>query len=1406
MMKKKRTVFKSAAIGIAAIATSLSFGLGACSNGGNNKDDDDDTTITRVDEQKIKNGNFEYYSNNKGLYPISSPNNWTYSNSGNSSSSMSGIIDTNKARWEYITDPELPKTLEANDDLKSDDKNKKDYNGALTDDMPYVNTHKAIESDAKDEDKKYIPNPLTHGYKYNENGEIVDDNGNVRATYTDEEGRIYFDEAHEQPANTSVLMIHNYRRSYYTGTEAHYTSSSTITLEASTACEISLWVKTAELYFDGTKAERTKVESERGAYIQVASSVGGNSVDNFSIKNIDTEALNPDKNDNGWVKYTVYVQASTFADTTVTLTLGLGESDIYTVEGYAFFDDVTFTQYDNVAAMEDACSDFNDTNLRDEDTSDRSRSANVYYPLSPDATGVFRTDKESHKTNKPDGSLTDPVADVNNFDDRHFYINFATGEEDELHFNSDTVRAGLTVEKTATGNYVSAKPAAGEEYSTTLSNEGLNNGADKAYLPNALRPNGLSVKGDLIATTTIGADWTFTCGGDSYRYAKTLTEALKSAATLPNAPEAGADTLVIMSGARGASYEARISDDRFSLKGGENAVVSFWLKNSAMGDKTAATVSVYEEGNETNSASFTLDSTTQNTVTVNGKEDAYDGWVKCFVRVGNVSKDKENAKNFVIKINYGATTIKGTTATSYKSGWLAITNASVMKVDNDVYGYTSGVSNNASLTFEETQQRTQNNFDSELGSNNVIKTDLAVPSSYTGVNGASAYITTEKTSVQYDATNDNKTTAGVSFTGLLNSAYVEQYKDKAWYSSLLNKTGVSTVNAADAWKQIFGESSSQPLLIHNTPRNFGDGGKIYNYGYIGGKQTVSANGYVAVSVRVKVTAGGIANIYLVENTEAGGSKVLSYELPAYNFWYDDDGNILKGEPDPDALTNAEKKKNIAYSVRKDGLYSKEGDSKLYANLYNLTKYYDSAYEHADFFDENGNRVHYKNIVQGETYYANRAKTAYAPHHLIAGGEANSKVYEYREGVNGDACYYYMENGKANKSKTVYNISTADAKLRYENPSANATPYQFTIDTNTSEGAKYANKWVTATFYVHAGSEEKSFKLELWSGRRDEKSSYATNDESFVMFDYNSISLDQTTYDGLVEAYVNDITAEYRELLSGTELSDNDLTIAELEKLAGNKSTLYSYIASYYAFSLYDMPTFIPFNGETAHDSDSGYSFKYSESAESLTFLKVADDGAPVEVASGDGVYTLSAFIDYSVVDKDIEIIGKPTPPDNSDNNNNNNNNGDGANVWLLAASIALIAAMFVAAAAIFIRYLVKKLRRSKTAGKNTYNFNKNKRYVKQYVKANGEAPEVKPVEEGEVDESLLTDKTDAEESAESGVDGATERGENAESTESAGEKTTSADNSEDEAKGDGNPDEEPKGDGENGEKPDGDNN
>lgn len=1349
--------FKKAAFGLTAVATSLFIGITAVAcNAGTSDDDDEDKVTTKTDLQTVKNGNFEFYDDNDGLYPISTPDSWTFSYSGTNSAAMSGIIKTSKDGWDYLTDPTLPDTLEDNDDLDSDDEDKKDYNGALSDDMLYKNMHDALddsESDDDNDDKKaYIENPYTHNLRWDSSANkyvYTDENGTETPVY-EKDGKVYTDEECTEEVGTSVLMLHNYRSNYFRGTEGYYNSSTTISLEANTTCKISLWVKTAELYCDDSEGKRSKVNFDKGAYIKVNSSVGDNSLDSFTIKNINTEVLNPDGDNNGWVQYTVYVQASSFAETEISLTLGLGENGskgIHTVEGYAFFDDITFEKYIDLDALKEDNADFG-TEIRSTTTS--TLPANTCYPLASDAQTEFRVDVPKNKTQDSEGNIVDHVVS-NNSTDAKFFIDFASSTSaSALTLDSSTVKAGLTVDD---NKYVSSKNSGFK----TAGVGTLDNGADSAKLPTNIKNNGLQVSNDLIALTDIGENWSLSVSG--FNYNQKLTDELKSAATLPGV-NTSASTLIMLS-ANGAAYESKITAPTFSINDDEYKVISFWLKTSDFDGKTAATITVYDADDEKDTSSFTVDTSSLSKTDFGDEKDIYDGWVRCFIRVGNESG--ENDKNFGIKINLGNTTIKGTTVNDYKYGWIAVANLSVMELDSDVYEYTASLSNIATMTFTETKETFADEFDTEQGgTNNQIKTDLATPANYTGANGNSVSVKPNgSTAGDYDTTNANP------YAGLLNKQNLDNYKSKDWYSKIYDKLPGSPIENEAIWEALASKYSYQPLLIVNAKRTIGTQTGIFSYGYIGDEKTFSSDGYSQVSVRVKVSDGAIAYVYLID-TDSDSNEVLTYKTPDYNFRYDDDGNILR-EALSASDTLAEAKAKIAYTLRDDGLYE-NGDGKLYANYYNLTKYYDYKYENESFFDADGNAVTFENLVTGATYYADASKTKLAPHYLIAGNKENNKVYEYAGEVDGASTYYYVEDGVANTDKVVYGVDQDLASYTYK--PENATPYSFVID---GTNPKYANKWVTVTFNVHTGTEDKNYRLELWSGTRDKELAEGTTENSYVLFDYSPESettLDDSTYASKLAYYTDAIKADLIEHVTDT-LPDNEQSITELEELVGEGyDHLYNYSATFYTFSLYDSPAFIPFNAETAEDGQAGYSYLYSDYEEELGLLKVID-------TDDENNYSMTAFVDYSVTDKSFEIIGEPTVDEDDDHDHDSETTTD-SNVWLLAASIAVVVAILVAMIAIFVKHMIAKNGKNrKHVGKNSYNFNKNKRYVKKYVKANGETPEVtESTEEENVEQSEENATEQTEETSDTPVEEqaetvATETAE--EQTEAIAEETNSND-------------------------------
>ena len=218
-----------------------------------------------------------------------------------------------------------------------------------------------------------------------------------------------------------------------------------------------------------------------------------------------------------------------------------------------------------------------------------------------------------------------------------------------------------------------------------------------------------------------------------------------------------------------------------------------------------------------------------------------------------------------------------------------------------------------------------------------------------------------------------------------------------------------------------------------------------------------------------------------------------------------------------------------------------------------------------------------------------------------------------------------------------------------------------------------------------------------------------------MFDYSAVTIDEDTYNSLVSHYSDEIINEYRDALVGEnpdiQFASNEENIAYYEKLAeenGVSVNAYNYTAQYYTYTLYDSQSYVPFNENTADEDERGYNYVYGDYTESLAVLKVEDlsNGSPA----------MNMFIDYSTVDKDISIT---STSDVEEDDTTTTSPGD-TNVWLLVSSIVLVVAILVAIGALVARDVLKKRKLKNTAGKNTFNFNKNKRYVRSYVKEHGE--------------------------------------------------------------------------------------
>lgn len=130
-------------------------------------------------------------------------------------------------------------------------------------------------------------------------------------------------------------------------------TSSTVSLTANSYYKISAWVKTG--VFDSS-------DEFTGAYVKVT---GLKNPLVFAGIETDTTATPTEANNYGWKEYTFFIETSTMSNSSITISLQLGDyyeyeqngktnSTIITTSGYAFFDHVTAYQYAPDAFFDEA--------------------------------------------------------------------------------------------------------------------------------------------------------------------------------------------------------------------------------------------------------------------------------------------------------------------------------------------------------------------------------------------------------------------------------------------------------------------------------------------------------------------------------------------------------------------------------------------------------------------------------------------------------------------------------------------------------------------------------------------------------------------------------------------------------------------------------------------------------------------------------------------------------------------------------------------------------------------------------------------------------------------------------------------------------------------------------------------
>lgn len=912
--------------------------VSACGKSNNTTDSsssstEEDTSTSVNDTGLVKNANFKTADTKDGLNPIiTSVTGWSRSvdseagYTAHTSQSQSGILDTSETAWKDLI------RSNANVEVSVAEAKAQWKNWSVGDKLAYYEYWKEQNPSLKSK----IATELKDFYQaFNIDGEDIP-SINPGTHYAADE------KEDDADPDTNVLMIHNQNPAISStsttktlGSAQKFTSSSTVTVPAGAAAEFSVWVKTAELQSSSTSGE-TQDAIAKGAYIRVTHSVGGKSLDAFEVKNINTENLNPNNENNGWVQYSFYLTASSYTDTTFTLVLGLGqgtkEERSEQVNGYAFFDDIEC----EIVSLKDS------------------------YDAA--ATVEFTTAKEDKIFNADAAEWKDA---------RSFALDFHGGIDNttktDILDNIDASKITAT-----TGKYK------GEDGYTSV--EG-----DSKVLP-TLNNGGFDSTNDLKEVFTLSQIKSSTNKYLSQVYTDYLANEDGKAWLKDD------QKMLVLLSAQGVAYTAKdaltfdfLKDDNTYA---DYMLVSFFVKTSDINGFTGAGITLDDNGTKT---SFTsIDTTTLAPVKVGDDEDYFDGWQQVFFFVENqYAEDAAGNKSgsFTLTFNLGLTDITGATEDSFYPSFAAFTGFNVYHMSEEEYtaAKTSTYAKKVTVTGKDADEETGNaGFDSasEIPTNSktTLETGFANLQNYSGVYSDSYYVNQPNgEEINLDKTKTNT----YANAGLLNRDYFvgteehESYFDPSVDGSIsaLLASQTTETTAENVWNTVIGNDVSQPLVIWN------DKNMQNAYGFIGKSKSVAANSYAVVSVRVKAVNAS-AYVYLIDMDDTTYSSTLSIGSNLV-YWYDKDGNICTGDP-------AENSTQKAFLLQSNGLYKANDKWTGYNSLTEKTLPYANleAYEEVNGNlvvakggaahsysekDADGNVIAFYGDGNGN-YYADKAKT------------------------------------------------------------------------------------------------------------------------------------------------------------------------------------------------------------------------------------------------------------------------------------------------------------------------------------------------------------------------------------------------------------------------------------------------
>lgn len=1144
--------------------------------------------IEETEEEKkylIQNPNFSTVSDDNLKYFSTSTTSWTRAansvstGTAQSSKAASGIIDTSNAAWESLTTT----TDGVNVATLTEAQAKSKWNTlTLKDKLAY---YEAWEDNNDDDDKKLSDLDFYQSVTIDEDDiKGFADIKNPRTWNYSET------EAAKDDYDSHVLMIHNdydTTSNHMQGTAQKYTSSSTVTVAAGTAVQLSLWVKTVDLKCATTdNREDGQTPVDKGAYIRITHSVGNQQLEPLEIKNINTQLMGiGDDENNGWKQYTFYLNGSSFADTTFTLVLGLGQGggdDVNGyVNGYAFFDDIQcksipLSTYDaateslekftleHTEAEEKTVNAFNDDSATFAlDFSGSTFVASDYLTKLHGGKTYFSYEYTT-ETNTTDGVFT------------------AVGTP-----ASGIAKADGTKKPTSLASVINGSNDVATVFANPADMLNGNNRHLKAAYNNYL----------------LGED------DAESKFYTALGENNKA-------------TLMLLS-AEGAALTAK-NAQTLTLKEGEYLAFSFFVKTSAMNGTAGATVTLKDEHGNALATIASIDSTTATPVSVDGDDDVYDGWQQCFFFIS-----AEKDATLTLTFQLGPTTVIGTTQDAYKPGFAAFagfktynfkdSEGNILEEEFDLAA--TGTYAKV-VTVADSKTSNNDNFDSVSAvspAGKGIKEGYANPKNYKLYEGNATKV--------YKPDETEFATLG-NGAGLLNQEYAKAYDE----AGILGKLGATSTTSKERWEDVFGGgllgTANQPLVIYNNKY------ASKSYGFVGETKTVAANNYAAISMRIKVSAGAKAYVYLIDTDDDSFNKTLSVARNI-TYWYDDDGNVCASDPTASDFQD----KQIALIRAENGLYTvNEAWWKTVSTAEVPTEYYANLQAYGK--PVGGNLL----LAEGFTPYDYNGKWQHAGNNGIA-------FYGYEETTAEDGTVTrkaYTDEDKETEHLVQDFANLTQLPVRFEAEAAREL--YFEIDGTATNG-----EWADVTFFIKAGEVAKNYRLEIWSGARNNTKTEGMPESAYVIVDSRNVgTLDETTYTDNLTAREDDATDSFKSV-----------------------------------FSFFDTAKFLRYNKDMDVNKvgNSYDNYAQSEKVEGVAYLTYQAENK------------FETYVDFSL----SELAVATDPVEEEEEEPEDTETDSEVNVWLLVSSIVVAAVLVLAVISLIVRkafVAARKKRNHATPNKN----------------------------------------------------------------------------------------------------------